>query len=145
MPAADVVSADQLKYGTHLADQAGNVSTAIHLKYGDKTFRGMDFAGSLFLHGPRGVSRARISRPIHLGIPDRHQPFLNVMRTGQVRARNLSPIMPVMVYKNLTDDDLKAIFAFLRTTKPVKHRVDNSEAPTECKLCKQKHGGGSEN
>jgi hypothetical protein len=53
--------------------------------------------------------------------------------------------MPVMVYKNLTDDDLKAIFAFLRTTKPVKHRVDNSEAPTECKLCQQKHGNGSDN
>jgi hypothetical protein len=48
-----------------------------------------------------------------------------------------------MVYKNLTDDDLKAIFAFLRTTKPVKHRVDNSEAPTECKLCKQKHGSAA--
>ena len=70
---------------------------------------------------------------------------MNVMRTGQVGARELSPIMPVMVYKNLTDDDLKAIFAFLRTTKPVKHRIDNAEAPTECKLCKQKHGGGSEN
>jgi hypothetical protein len=69
---------------------------------------------------------------------------LNVIRTGQVRARKLSPIMPVMVYKNLTDDDLKAIFTFLRTTKPVKHRVDNSETPTECKLSKQKRGSGSE-
>jgi hypothetical protein len=38
------------------------------------------------------------------------------MRTGLVRGRRLSPIMPVMVYENLTDDDLKAIFAFLRTT-----------------------------
>ena len=67
------------------------------------------------------------------------------MRTGQVGARELSPIMPVMVYKNLTDDDLKAIFAFLRTTKAVKHRVDNSEPPTECKVCNQKHGGGKKN
>ena len=53
--------------------------------------------------------------------------------------------MPVMVYKNLTDYDLKAIFAFLRTTKAVKHRVDNSQPPTACKLCKQKHGAGSAN
>ena len=53
--------------------------------------------------------------------------------------------MPVMIYKNMTADDLKATFAFLRTLKPVKHRVDNSEPPTDCKLCKQKHGGGSEN
>jgi hypothetical protein len=36
------------------------------------------------------------------------------------------------IYKNLTDDDLKAIFAFLRTPKPVKHRVNNSVAATEC-------------
>jgi hypothetical protein len=27
----------------------------------------------------------------------------------------------------------------------VKHRVDNSEPATECKLCKQKHGRGNEN
>jgi hypothetical protein len=45
----------------------------------------------------------------------------------------------------MTDDDLKAVFAFLQTVKPVKHRVDNSEPPTACKLCKQKHGAGSEN
>jgi len=59
--------------------------------------------------------------------------------------RKLSPLMPVMVYKNLTDYDLKAIFAFLRTPKAVKHRVDNSQPPTACKLCKQKHGAGSAN
>jgi len=53
--------------------------------------------------------------------------------------------MPFMIYKNLTDDDLKAMFAYLRTLKPVKHRVDNSQAPTLCKLCKQKHGAGAEN
>ena len=34
--------------------------------------------------------------------------------------------MPFKVYKNLTDDDLKAMFAYLRTLKPVKHRVDNA-------------------
>ena len=67
------------------------------------------------------------------------------MHTSQVKARKLSPVMPVMIYKNLTDEDLKAIFAFLRTVKPVKHRIDNSESPTECKLCKQKHGAGNEN
>jgi hypothetical protein len=54
------------------------------------------------------------------------------MRTGQVKARKLSPIVPVMIYKNLSDDDLKAIFAFLRTVKPVKHRLDNTEPPIEC-------------
>jgi hypothetical protein len=52
--------------------------------------------------------------------------------------------MPVTVYTNLTDGDLKAMFAYLRTLKPVKHHVDNSEAATECKLCRQKHGAGAD-
>ena len=42
-------------------------------------------------------------------------------------------------------DDLKAIFAYLRTVKPVEHRVDNTEKPTFCKVCKQKHGLGERN
>ena len=71
--------------------------------------------------------------------------FIEVMRTGYVKARKLSSIMPFNAFKNLTDDDLKAIFAYLRTLKPVKHRVDNTEPPTYCKLCRQKHGGGNQN
>jgi hypothetical protein len=67
------------------------------------------------------------------------------MHTGQVKARPLNPIMPVSVFKGMSDDDLKAIFAYLRTLKPVKHRVDNSEPPTDCKLCRQKHGAGNLN
>jgi hypothetical protein len=30
----------------------------------------------------------------------------------------------------MTDDDLKSIFTYLRTLKPIKHRVDNTEPPT---------------
>ena len=88
----------------------------------------MDFAGGFPFTGPWGTVASANITPDSSGIPYYDESlFLNVMRTGQVGARELSPIMPVMVYKNLTDDDLKAIFAFLRTTKPVKHRVDNSE------------------
>jgi len=53
--------------------------------------------------------------------------------------------MPVEEFQNLTDDDLKAMFAYLKTLPPVKHRVDNSLPPTPCKLCKQKHGAGDQN
>jgi hypothetical protein len=67
------------------------------------------------------------------------------MRTGYVKARKLAQIMPWTVYRNMTDDDLKAIFAYLKTLKPVKHHVDNSEPSTYCKLCRQSHGGGDVN
>ncbi|MBZ5703816.1 MAG: cytochrome c [Acidobacteriia bacterium] len=73
------------------------------------------------------------------------QLFMQAMRTGYVKARQLSSLMPFEVYKNLTDDDLKAMFAYLQTLKPIKHRVDNSLPPTYCKLCRLKHGGGDQN
>jgi hypothetical protein len=66
-------------------------------------------------------------------------------RTGYVKARKLSSIMPFGEFTNLTDDDLKAIFAYLRTLPPVKHRVDNSLPLTYCKLCRKKHGAGDQN
>jgi len=144
-PVPDVGAADQLKYGSHLADQAGCIDCHTPQVRGQNV-PGMDFAGGFSFTGPWGnVASANIT-PDPSGIPYYDEAlFLNVMRTGYVRARKLSPIMPVSVYKNLTDDDLKAIFVFLRTTKPVKHRVDNSEAVAECKLCNQKHGAGNEN
>jgi hypothetical protein len=67
------------------------------------------------------------------------------MRTGKVRARELSAVMPFVRYRNMTDEDLKAIFAYLRTVPPVHHRVDNSLPPTPCKLCRGKHGAGDQN
>jgi hypothetical protein len=37
--------------------------------------------------------------------------------------------MPWPVYKNMTDDDLKAIFAYLQTLKPVSNFVRQSPPP----------------
>ena len=46
--------------------------------------------------------------------------FLQVMRTGYVKARKLSSIMPFGEFANLTDDDLKAIFAYRHSLPDVK-------------------------
>ncbi len=144
-PVADVGSSDQIRYGTHLVDLAGCVDCHTPQVRGQNV-PGMDFAGGFPFTGPWGTVASANITPDPSGIRYYDEAlFLSVLRTGQVKARKLSPVMPVMVYKNLTDDDLKAIFAFLRTTKPVKHRVDNSEPPTDCKVCNQKHGAGNEN
>jgi mono/diheme cytochrome c family protein len=71
--------------------------------------------------------------------------FVEAMRTGRVKARKIKLPMPWPIYRNMTDDDLKAMFAYLRTLKPVHHLVDNSESPTMCKRCGQKHGLGDRN
>jgi mono/diheme cytochrome c family protein len=71
--------------------------------------------------------------------------FLEALRTGQVGARKLKPVMNPVLFKNYSDEDLKSIFAYLRTLPAVKHRVDNTEPPTDCRLCRQKHGAGNLN
>jgi len=53
--------------------------------------------------------------------------------------------MPWPMLRNMTDEDLKAVFAYLRTLKPVHHRVDNTLPPTVCKICQGKHGAGDQN
>jgi cytochrome c len=144
-PAPEPDKSDRVKYGAHLVDQAGCTDCHTPQDRG-QPLPGMDFAGGFPFPGPWGnVASANIT-PDPSGISYYDEAlFLDMMHTGQVKARKLSAIMPVMIYKNLTDDDMKAMFAFLRTLKPLKHRVDNSEPPTDCKLCKQRHGGGSEN
>jgi hypothetical protein len=71
--------------------------------------------------------------------------FVQTMRSGQIGARLLDPVMPWSFYRNLTDDDLKAMFAYLRTLKPVKHAVDNVTPPTMCPICGGTHGLGDKN
>ena len=68
-----------------------------------------------------------------------------MLRTGVVNGQPLSPVMPVMAYKTLNDTDLKAIYNYLRSVPAVQHHVDNTLQPTDCKLCKQRHGGGDKN
>jgi len=107
---------------------------------------GMSFAGGSLLKTPAGEAASGNITPDASGISYYDEAlFLQAIHTGYVKARALSPIMPFGYYSHMTDDDLKAIFAYLRTVPPVKHRVDNSLPPTFCKLCQQKHGGGDQN
>ena len=53
--------------------------------------------------------------------------------------------MPWWAYRHMTDDDLKAIYAYLLTLQPVQHRVDNTLSPTACIVCGLRHGGGELN
>jgi mono/diheme cytochrome c family protein len=103
---------------------------------------GMEMAGG----NPLGEAHSANITPDASGIGYYDEAlFIQTMRTGTVRARKLNLIMPWWIFRNMTDDDLKAMFAYLRTLKPVHHMVDNSETPTLCKLCGQRHGLGNRN
>ncbi len=78
--------------------------------------------------GPWGQSYAANISSDATGIGSwTEEQFMRAIREGKSKglkeARPLLPPMPWFVYKNLNDTDLKAIFAFLKTTKPVENRV----------------------
>ena len=84
--------------------------------------------------------------PAPAGIPYYDQVlFVRTIRTGFVGSRPLNPLMPWSIFRNMTDDDLDAIFAYLKTLKPVSHRVDNSMKATLCPLDGAMHGAGDQN
>lgn len=106
----------------------------------------MPLAGGEALGGPWGSVVSANITPDPSGISYyTEQTFITALRTGYVGARKLNSIMPFGEFKNLSDDDLKAMFAYLKTVPAMKHRVDNTLPPTYCKICKQKHGAGEEN
>ena len=86
--------------------------------------------------GPWGVSYAANLTPDKAtGLGEwTEQQFVDTIRTGrrQGRGREILPPMPWPAFKNLNDADLKAIFAYLRTVKPIVNKVPEpvlAEAP----------------
>jgi mono/diheme cytochrome c family protein len=143
VPAPDL--SDQAKQGAYLVKMAGCADCHTPQNQG-QALAGMDFAGGQIFEGPWGKVATANLTPDPSGIPYYDEAlFLQTMRTGSVKARTLNQIMPWHFFRNMTDDDLKADFAYLKTLKPVKHLVDNTEPPTLCKADKTMHGGGDKN
>lgn len=143
---------DPISYGKYLVTAGHCVACHTpHEENGD-LMSGMEFAGGQVFHGPYGPDGQTVavaslnltSDASGISYLDEAK-FIEVIRTGRVSARALAPIMPWGYFRNLTDDDLKAIFAYLRTVNPVKHRVDNTEPPTYCRVCRRAHGFGDKN
>ena len=59
--------------------------------------------------------------------------FVTAIRTGRHlgKGRPILPPMPWPVYRNLTDDDLKSVFAYLQTLKPIRNKVPEPIEPAE--------------
>ena len=134
-----------LKRGEYLVNIVGCMDCHTIQKKG-QFVKELDYAGGMLLTGPWGsVAATNITQdPSGISYYD-EQLFLQVMHTGYVKARPLKQIMPWWDFKNFPDDDLKAMFAYMKTLPPVKHRVDNAEPPTLCTLCGASHGAGDKN
>lgn len=86
--------------------------------------------------GPWGISFAANISPDSTGIGTwKEAQFIKAIREGKSKGidgnRPLLPPMPWQNFSNLSDEDLKAIFTFLKTTKPVHNVVPQPIAPAE--------------
>jgi hypothetical protein len=144
-PVSSPDRSDPLKWGKYLITIASCNECHTPQVRGE-VVPGMDYGGGFMLEGPWGAAAGANITPDATGIGYYDEAlFTQMMRTGYVKARKLNSIMPFGEFGHLTDNDLKAMFAYLRTLKPVKHRVDNSLPSTYCKLCRQTHGAGDQN
>jgi cytochrome c553 len=80
--------------------------------------------------GPWGVSYAANLTPDDTGLGNwTEAQFMKAIREGKSKgmdgARPLLPPMPWEVVKNMSDEDLKAVFAYLQSVKPIKNVVPN--------------------
>ena len=84
--------------------------------------------------GPWGISYAANLTPDATGIGSwQESNFITALREGKFKgmpsARNLLPPMPWQLFKEMSDDEIKAIFAYLKSIKPVKNIVPQPEPP----------------
>jgi hypothetical protein len=138
---------DPVRRGEYLANIADCAGCHTSWYHPDAPIFAKLFGGGNAIDGPNGtviVSPNITSDPSGISYYD-EKLFISSMRTGHVKARTLNPVMPWLWYGKLNDEDLKAVFAYLRSQPAVKHVVDNTEPPTFCKLCQEKHGGGERN
>ncbi|WP_230533733.1 c-type cytochrome [Microvirga roseola] len=86
--------------------------------------------------GPWGVSfTANLTPDPETGVlrDFTEQQFIQTMRTGrhQGQGRQILPPMPWPNYGRMTDEDLKAVFVYLRQVPPVKNKVPDPIPPTQ--------------
>ncbi len=84
--------------------------------------------------GPWGISYAANLTSDKTGIGNwQESNFINAIRQGKLKGmangRQILPPMPWDMYRNMTDEELKAIFAYLKSTKPVQNVVPAPEPP----------------
>ena len=124
-PAPDSFSAGSIAHGEALA-AAGHCASC-HTRTG-----GQAYAGGYGVNTPFGVVYGtNITPDPKTGIGTWPlDAFLRAMREGVARdGSHLFPAFPYNAYTKLTDDDLKALYAYLMTRQPVNATVPSNTVP----------------
>lgn len=122
------------RFGGHLANAPIGKADLSVFKNGWMLF-GMDLTSAV---GPWGVSYAANISSDATGIGNWSEAqFVKALRLGKSKGmdegRTLLPPMPWQNFAKLSDTDISAIYAFLKTTKPVENVVPGPQALGELK------------
>jgi mono/diheme cytochrome c family protein len=128
---------DRVAYGRYMVTLAGCADCHTQLVKGEPV-PGMEFAGGFEFAFPSGMVRsANITPDEETGIGSwtedafmqRFQAFADSAATPPVVGpHDFNTIMPWYLLARMKDDDLRAIYAYLRTVKPVKNEVEHFTA-----------------
>ena len=128
-PTTDIVT-----YGKYITTAAGCIECHTKADKGN-LIAGTEFGGGREFPFPDGsvVRSLNISSDAETGIGGwTADDFINVFHTRSDSASvhtvlqpgDFNSIMPWSMYGKMTDEDLKAVFAYLKTTAPIKNTVD---------------------
>lgn len=121
---------DKVKYGEYLATMADCGACHTPFVKGQPDFSHHFAGGNLFTLDSFKVVSANLTPDSATGIgawgEDAFISKFNACRTEKGYNYNpgkMNTIMPIVAYSGMTDNDLKAIYAYLRTVKPVKNKI----------------------
>lgn len=131
----DPPKADLVKYGEYLAGPIAHCSDC-HTPMGPEGRRDQSrlFAGGFPFHGPYGTSyAANLTPDKETGIGNwSDEQIMRGIYGVRPDRRVLLPPMPWPYYAGkITDGDMKALLAYLRSLKPVKNKVPPPEPPKQ--------------
>jgi len=124
-------ASDIVKYGEYMATVADCATCHTPFVKGQLDFSRMYAGGNTFHIGKTTVNSANISTDTATGLGSwTEERFMNkFIPYREEKGYNYDPgnqntVMPLVDYAGMKDDDLKAIYAYLHTVKPVKNLVE---------------------
>ena len=131
LPAAAADQDELLKRGTYLINGPVACGNCHNARAKDMSFiPGKEFSGGFHIVDPAfDVYSANITPDKETGIGTwTDEEIIKTIREGKNKeGKIIFPPMPVPTYNSMSDDDVKAIVAFLHTIKPVHNEVPESK------------------
>jgi mono/diheme cytochrome c family protein len=121
---------DTVRYGGYLVNAAACIDCHTKNEKGNPV-EGMDFAGSRLFASPAGnLYSTNITPDTLTGIGNwSKQDFINRFKMYQndhsspLNGKQFQTVMPWIMYANIEESDLAAMYSYLRTVKPIKNQV----------------------